>query len=47
MDIDRNEPNRIDKGQWIERLANIHIPKHLINKLVMNFFLVEGIVKNL
>jgi hypothetical protein len=35
----------ISKKEWAEKLDKVTLPKRDLNKLIMNFFLIEGIVK--
>ena len=32
----------ITKKEWVERLSTVKLSKQDLNKLVMNFFLIEG-----
>lgn len=43
MDTDGGErPDMLDEGQWHLLLASIHLDKQQINRMVMNYMVVEG-----
>ena len=44
-DGDRIKPS-ISKREWVERLSEIKLAKRDLNKLIMNFFLIEGTITN-
>ena len=40
-EIEEAKPT-ISKKEWVERLNTVKLSKQDLNKLVMNFFLIEG-----
>ncbi len=44
-DSDKGKP-RINKKEWVEQLNEIKLAKSDLNKLIMNFFLIEGSISN-
>lgn len=41
-DIESSEISNIPKQEWVEKLNQVKLAKTDLNKLIMNFFLIEG-----
>lgn len=44
-EIEEAKPT-ITKKEWVDRLNSVKLSKQDLNKLVMNFFLIEGLILN-